>query len=146
MIVALVLMMVSTLPFLIIGAALLALPADNPALQLVTDGVDSFDPNNQLPEDQRLLAVRVAGGVFLGLVGLYLLFAALAFTGRNWARILVTVMTAGFTVIWGLNLFAVGTMDAANLALVLGVLAAAIGGTVILYLRGPSKYFASRAR
>ena len=144
MIFGLVLMMLSTLPFLLIGVALLVVPEDNSALQLV---LGTVDPDNQLPADQRVLAVRLAGGLFTGLAALYVLFAALAFLGRNWARIAATVMTGCFTVILLLNvfaLFAVGTMDTANLVVVVGILAAAIGGTVILYLRESSKYFAGR--
>ena len=43
--------------------------------------------------------MRVVGGLMAGLALLYVVFAVLAFRGRNWARILVTVMTVGFTLL-----------------------------------------------
>ena len=49
--------------------------------------------------DLLVSAVRVAGGLMAVLALLYVIFAVLAFRGRNWARILVTVMTVGFALL-----------------------------------------------
>jgi hypothetical protein len=146
MILSLVLLVLSALPWLIGGVAALVAPVDVGALppsvteeQLEQAGVTA----DELVSLMRDL-VRVVGGAFLVLALLYVLFAVLAFMGRNWARIVLTIMT----VLFALPLLAfsafVGTAgDPVGLVFVLAITAASIGGTILLFVPAASRYFSS---
>jgi hypothetical protein len=148
MILSLVLLLLSALPWLVGGVAALVTPVDVGALppsvteeQLEQAGVTA-DELLSLMRD----LVRVVGGAFLVLALLYVLFAVLAFMGRNWARIVLTIMT----VLFALPLLAfsafVGTAgDPVGLVFVLAITAASVGGTILLFVPAASRYF-SRAR
>ena len=126
MILALVLLIISTLPFLAAGALLVALPLNADAIppeyeqQLTQAG---------LTPETLLTALRGAAAVILALAVLYLLFAVLAFLGRNWARIVLTIMTVGFTLLLLAGMFTGASGDTGSLVLILAVVAASVGGS-----------------
>jgi len=145
MVLSLVLLCLSALPFLLLGLLLLAVPLDIDAV------LPTVDPNGQLAEagiapDQLESIVRVMGGVFAGLSVVYIVFAVLAFTGKNWARIVVALLTAGFAMLLLAGLVTGGAADSGSLALVGLLLIASIGGTVILFLRDSNRFFANPKR
>ena len=77
---------------------------------------------------------------------LYVIFAVLAFRGRNWARIMVTVMTIGFTLLLLSGLVTGTTGDASGLILLLVVLVLSVGGTVLMFLPAAGRFFANPPR
>ena len=88
-------------------------------------------------------AVRILGGLLLGVAGLYLVFGFLAFAGRNWARIAAGVLTVGFTFLLIAALVAGGgAIDTIVLAVVLLVLI--LGAAAILFSPGASAWYAAR--
>jgi hypothetical protein len=139
MVLALVLLILSTIPALLTGLALVLAPEQ--AVQLLTpQDLAQFEQAQVAP------ATALALGGWISLIGvlLFVLFAVLAFTGRNWARIVVAIMTAGFALlmvaVFGLT---GGTSDGIVALLMVG---ASIAGTVILFLPATNRYFASARR
>ena len=66
---------------------------------------------------------------------LYVLFAVLAFRGRNWARVMVTVMTVGFTLLLLSGLVTGAAGDAGLAGRAAGDRrCCCVGGTVLMYL------------
>jgi hypothetical protein len=144
MVLSLVLLVLSTLVFLLAGVVLLALPLDEAT---VAPLVARLDPQNRIDPGQLIAGVRILGGAFAALSLLYIVFAVLAFTGRGWARIVVTVMTAGLVLLLAGGLVnGAAAVDATSLAILGLILAASVVGTVILFLPGPRAYFAARRR
>ncbi|WP_214407186.1 hypothetical protein [Pseudonocardia lacus] len=146
MVLSLVLLVLSALPFLAGGLVFLVVPIQ---VQEIVDLLPTIDPTGQLAAagitpEQILSIIRGAGGVVAAIAALYILFAVLAFTGRNWARIVVAVLTVGF----GLLLLAglVQGAGAGGSGLSIAVLAASVVGTVLLFLAPAQQYFASRRR
>lgn len=151
--VALVLHVLSALPFLA-GAALLILGGAS---------VQSMVPADQLAEFQSVtgvdpFAVLYGFAVFVGAVALlFLIFAVLAFARRNWARILVTIMTVFFVLLTGVGVLA-GLAGGAAVDPTLGggaqvaggVLVGAVPallaliGTILLFTPGANRFFARR--
>jgi hypothetical protein len=86
-------------------------------------------------------AVRVVAGFLLVIALVYLLFAFLAFRGRNWARILVTVLTIGFVLLLAASLVG-GTTSGGLLGFVAFVVVALVGSVVILFLPDSNRFFA----
>jgi hypothetical protein len=85
-----VLMVLAALPFLLFGALFVAAPVAGIAQEVLAS------PNMQAAGATEALvvsAVRVLGGVILGVALLYLVFGFLAFAGRNWARITTAVLS-----------------------------------------------------
>lgn len=138
MILSLVFVILSALPFLGIGLLLLV---------AAQNGAQAFDPEQlrQIEEAGVSVAeiVRVAGGVLLAVAALYIGFAVLAFIGHNWARIILTIMTAGFTLLALSTVFGLGG-DNASLLFMLVVTILSIAGTVILYMPDARRFFSGR--
>lgn len=141
MIVALVLMLLAALPFLATGAILLLAPLRP----------DVLPPG--LLDDPRLVeagatpelvisAARVFAGVVLAFALIYIGSAVLAFQGRNWARILATVLTVGFVLLLVVSLL-LGATDVASIAFVLVIIAAIVGSVVILFLPDSARFFSA---
>lgn len=142
MVLALALLVVSALPFVLFGVLFLVLPLgpevippeilDDPAvaeLDLTIESVIAF--------------VRAIGVVLVVLALIYITFAVIAFLGQNWARILVAVMTGGFAIL--LVFTAVtggGAGDVVSLLIILGLLAASVAGTILLFVPPASRFFA----
>lgn len=87
---ALVLLLLSALPYLLIGLLAFAAAGD----------IQSVVPPEALPQlppgvDLEQL-VRTTGAVILGVTLVFLLLAVLAWTGRGWARALAAAMVGGF--------------------------------------------------
>ena len=144
MVLSLVLLILSALPFLAFGAVLLLLPID-------ANTIPQVDIQGQLAEagitiETLVSVLRVFGAIALVLALLYVTFAVLAFLGRNWARIVLTIMTAGFALLLLAGVAGGGASDPSSLTFLLLVLAAAVGGTVILFLPDANRFFAGPRR
>lgn len=138
---ALGLLILSTLPFIAVGLILLLVPIN----------AESLPPG--LLDDPRLVQAgatpdllisvfRVFGGVFLVLALLYVLFAVLAFQGRNWARIVLTILTVAFALVLIVGLVGGAGSDVPSLLSLLGIIVASVGGVVLLFLRDANQYYA----
>ena len=139
MILSLLLVILSALPFLGIGLVLLV-AAEN--------GAQAFDPEQLRQIEEAGVSVeeiiRVAGGVLVAVAVLYIGFAVLAFIGHKWARIILTIMTAGFTLLALSTVFSGLGGDNASLLFMLVVTILSIAGTVILYMPDARQFFAGR--
>jgi hypothetical protein len=132
-------------PYLGIGAILLVVPLDLSVVPPEIGLDEQLRQANLTPEDL-VTALRVMAGTILVLALLYILFAVLAFLGHSWARIVVTIMTAGFTIL--MLLIAVSALmggDIVSTVLALMPVALIVGGTVIMFLADSSRWF-QRAR
>ena len=108
MVVVPVLMVLAALPFLLFGALFVAAPVAGIAQEVLAS------PNMQAAGATEALvvsAMRMLGGVILGVALLYLVFGFLAFAGRNWARIVTAVLTGGFVLLLVAGLVASGGRD-----------------------------------
>jgi hypothetical protein len=144
MVLSLVLLILSALPFLVGGVLLLLLQLDADTFP-PEFGVDEALADAQLTFDTFLSAIRVVGAIMLVLALLYVTFAVLAFVGRNWARIVLTVMSVLFTLLLLLAVVG-GASDPVSLIFTLLVLGAVVAGTVLLYLRASNQFFANPRR
>lgn len=143
MVVGLVLKLLAALPFLAFGVLFLVVPLD--ASLIPPEVLDAPELAEAGVTPEVLLSfVRVIGGFFAVLSLLYVLFAVLAFTGRNWARILVTVMTVGFGLFLLFGAASGGAGDPASAAILLGPLVLAVVGVVTLFLPASNAYFSRR--
>ena len=135
-----VLMVLAALPFLLFGALFVAAPVAGIAQEVLAS------PNMQTAGATEALvvsAVRVLGGVILGVALLYLVFGFLAFAGRNWARITTAVLTGGFALLLVAGLVVSGgAIDTITLASVLLVLI--LGAVAILFSPGANAWYAAR--
>jgi hypothetical protein len=140
LVVAPLLMLLASLPFLFLGAFFLLAPLDD----LVQEVLSS--PRMQeagATADLVVSAVRIFGVVVLAVVVLYLLSGFLAFAGRNWARIVAGVLTAGFALLLVAALVVSGgAIDTITLACVLLILI--LGAVAILFSPGASAWYAAR--
>jgi hypothetical protein len=128
MVLGLVLMTLAALPFLLTGVyGLVTITATG-----IAGGLSDL-------EQQLVLLLGLVVAFALG----YLLFAVMAFRGRNWARILVTVLNVGFV------LLLIGRLPWGNFGLLglpgLFLIVALVSGVVILFLPDANRYF-SRPR
>jgi len=135
-----VLMVLAALPFLLFGALFVAAPVAGIAQEVLAN------PNMQAAGATEALvvsAVRVLGGVILGVALLYLVFGFLAFTGRNWARITTAVLTGGFVLLLVAGLVVSGgAIDTITLAS--GLLVLILGAVAILFSPGVNAWYAAR--
>ncbi len=143
-ILGLVLVVLSALPYLAFGVLFLVAPLgpdlippdtlDNPQFREL--GVTDFDV--------LVTAFRVGAGIVAGLALVYLLFAVIAFTGRNWARILVAVMTAGFAAFALLGVVSALGADPAGAAILIGPVVLAVVGVVTWFAPQANRWYAKR--
>jgi hypothetical protein len=143
MLLGLVLLILSTVPFLAFGTLILLVPIDTSVLP------PELNLEQQLAQAGLTLEtlvsfLRVVGAVALVLALLYILFAVLAFRGRNSARIVLTVMTVLFTMLLLLSTFGGAAGDPGSLLILLLIVAASVGGTITYFLPDSSRFFASR--
>jgi hypothetical protein len=144
MIVALVLLILSAVPFVLGGLAFITAPSDASQLPPELAPPPGFLEENNLTAQQYIDFVKIVGGFVLAVALVYVLFAILAFTKRNWARIILTVMTVGFAIMMlGMMLIGLGSVPNALVASLL-IVAASVGGTIIMFLPGSSSWFRSR--
>ena len=142
MVLALVLMVLAALPFLVGGVAgqFTITTSDIPAEVLNDARVVQAGGTPALI----LQAVQLLLGIMIVVALVYLLLAVLAFRGRNWARIVVTVLTAGFVLLLLAGLVS-GGGSGGVLGLVVFLLVTTVGGVVILFLPDSRRFF-SRPR
>jgi hypothetical protein len=84
--------------------------------------------------------------VFFLLALAYIVFAVIAYRGRNWARIVVTVLTALFDVVLILGLVGGSSQTAGGLLVAGGIVLASIIGVVLMYLPKSAAFFAAAGR
>jgi hypothetical protein len=140
MILSLVLLILSALPFLAAGVLLLAAPLD---ASTIPPGYEEQLAQAGLTPEMAVSALRGGAAVILVVALLYVLFAVLTFMGRNWARIILTIMTGGFTLLMLLGMFGGAGGDAGSMVFILLVVVASVGGTIITFLPEPSRWFRS---
>jgi hypothetical protein len=142
MVLGLVLMILAALPFLLGGVLGLATvtASDIPPEVLTNPSIVRAGGTPELV----LQALRVLLGLMVAAALGYLLFAVMAFRGRNWARILLTVLTAGFVLLLIAGVAGGGTSGGV-LGFALFLIVAVVGGVVILFLPDANRYF-SRPR
>jgi hypothetical protein len=134
---ALVLLVVSVLPYLLVGFLAVA----------AAGTVESAMPPDQLAQLQQVgvdveQVVRATGVLLLGVALIYLVLAVLAFTGRRWARALLAAMTAGFVL---MAFASVAAASSQGLAIDGGSLLV-IGGPALLAVVGVALMFGAAAR
>jgi hypothetical protein len=144
---SLVLLVLSALPFLAGGLLLLLAPVDQAEVAAL---LPSIDPTGQLAAagigpEQLVSFMRGFGAVLALLAAIYVVFAVLAFTGRGWARIVVAVLTAGFGLLMAAGLVQGGSAGAGGTFMLL-VLLASVAGVVLLFLPASRAFFDSRRR
>ncbi len=142
MVLALVLMVLAALPFLVGGVAgLFTITATDIPAEVLNDArVVQAGGTPALI----LQAVQLLLGIMIVVALVYLLLAFLAFRGRNWARIVVAVLTVGFVLLLLAGLVS-GGGSGGVLGLAVFLLVATIGGVVILFLPDSNRFF-SRPR
>ncbi|TDV46984.1 hypothetical protein [Actinophytocola oryzae] len=107
----------------------------------VTDTLDSLPPDQRMSVPAMVGAMQVMLGVSIALfAGLFVLFAVKMRTGRNWARVVLTIYTA--MGVWSF-LTAVAS-SGAELSLMWSLAEVAFGVTAVIYMFRPesTKYFA----
>ncbi|MFC4942542.1 hypothetical protein [Pseudonocardia sp. GCM10023141] len=145
MVVGLVMIVISALPFLAFGIlfAVAPLNVDNISTQIIN--------NPQVAQAgitaQTFVSVlRWVAGVIAVIGVLYVVFAVLAFLGRGWARILLTIMSVIFALLLVFSLVTQLGGDGSSLLIVLGLAVLCIGGTVTFFLGDANRYFAGKRR
>jgi hypothetical protein len=129
---ALVLLLVSALPYLVIGLLAFA-DAGDIAAAVPPGALPELPPGVEVAQ-----LVRTTGAVLLGVALVFLLLAVLAWSGRGWARALAAAMVGGFA----LMVLASAANAAATGPLVLLMLAF----PVLLAAAGVALLFGSAAR
>jgi hypothetical protein len=141
---ALLLMVLSTLPYLLFGLVAV-LGARTAAEAIPPDQLSQFE---ELGIDLEQF-VRLTGIALLGIAVVFLLLAILAWSGRRWARALVAAMTVGFALMVVASVAAAGSqgvpVDAASLLLLAVPVVLAVVGVTLMFGRGARDWF-SRPR
>lgn len=141
--VSIVLLILSALPALIFGG--LSLVALTFAAAEVRREFGGQLPTG-LTAENLITVLGLVGAVFVVLAILFLVFTVVAYRGRNWARITVTIFTAVFDALLVLGLVQGGTIEPAALAFLLGVIVFSVVGVILLFTQRSSAFFSSSAR
>ena len=139
---ALLLVVLSALPYLLVGL-LAVLGAGQAAAALPPEDLTQIQ---ELGVDLEQL-VRVTGLVLVAIALVYLLLGVLAWTGRRWARGLLTAMTAGFVLTLAASLFgtvAQGLLNADSLLILVVPLVLAVAGVGLMFGSAARDWFARR--
>lgn len=143
MVLGLVLMILAALPFLVGGIVGLAgLDTQSISDQLLNN--PQFAAAGATPELVASLIQVMSVALLVGAI-VYLLLAISAFRGRNWARITVTVLSAGFVLLLVAGLAGAGGAGGV-LGFVLFLLVAVVAGVVILFMPDSNRYFSAPHR
>lgn len=133
-------MVLASLPFLLFGALFVAAPLDAIAAEVLAS------PNMQQAGATKELvvsAIRLVGGVVLGVALLYVVLGFLAFAGRNWARITTAVLTVAFVFLLVAALvLSGGAIDTITLAS--GLLLLISGAVAIFFSPRANAWYAAR--
>jgi hypothetical protein len=146
MVLSLVLLILSSLPFLLIGVVLLVIPLDPSQLPPGYNIEEQLQQANVTVE-ALVTGLRTGGVIILVLAVLYVLFAVLAFMGRNWARIVVTIMTVLFAGL--MLLFVVSGMTSGDVVsglLFLVPVVMIVGAVVVMFLPESNRWFQGARR
>lgn len=107
----------------------------------VTSTLESLPPEQRLGTSAMVEMMQLLLGFSIAIfAGLFVLFAYKMRTGRNWARILLTIYT-----VWGaLSFLTAMASSGADLTLMWSLAEAAFGVTAVVYMFRPesTKYFA----
>jgi hypothetical protein len=144
MVLGLVLMILATVPFLFGGVVGLVTPFDASAIPPEVLNDPQLIAAGATPE-LLISAVRVVAGLIVVMSLLYLMFAIFAFRGRNWARIMVTVLGVGFVLLLAASL-AGGATSGGLLGFVAFVVVALVGGVVTLFVPDANRFFSAPRR
>jgi hypothetical protein len=144
MVLGLIMMLLSTIPFVLVGVAALVLQANADAV--VSQVLNNPAFANAGVTAQSILSFLKIVGAIIAVIGLlYAVFAVLGFLGKNWARIVAAIMSALFGIF--LVFVAIGSSsDASSLIFVLALLVLCVGGVVTYFLRDSNSYFAAVRR
>lgn len=119
---------------------------DRPAITgLVTEILESMPPEQRTSVSAMVGAFQAILGISIAVfVGLFVLFAVKMRTGRNWARVLLTIYT--MVGVWSF-LSAIAT-EGAELSLMWSLAEVAFGVTAVIYMYRPesTRYFAEHKR
>ena len=143
MILSLALLILAALPWLVGGIAFVVLPIN--AQAGIDSGTLAGSPLAGYTADQITALVRGGAAVPIVLGVVYIVLAVLAFLGRNWARIVLTVLTAIFAVVLVLSLV-LGILAGSDQLLIVALVAVPVVGVVLMYLRPSSAWFAEARR
>jgi hypothetical protein len=136
---ALVLLVVSALPFLVFGVLGLFVPITQAQFPAEL-GLDALLTQYNVTFDQFLQAVRLIVALVAVLALVYIVFASLAFGGRNWARIATTVLTVIFAAFLLFNMAGAGSAS----ILVLAPVVLSVAGVVLMFVGPSGRWFASK--
>jgi hypothetical protein len=137
----LVLLLASTVPFLVMGITTMFVTVDDALLAesgVPRDQLDQAMGQTGITMDQLTQLFRVMGGIFLVLALVYAALAVVAFLGRSGARLTVAILTA----VYGLPLLLIMAASLPLFAVL--VVAVASAGVVMLYSRPANEWYASR--
>ncbi|MFR9801625.1 hypothetical protein ACL02T_04880 [Pseudonocardia sp. RS010] len=138
MIGALVLLVLSALPFLVFGVLGLFVPISQEMFPPEL-GLDALLTQYNVSFDQFLQAVRLLLALAAVLALVYIGMAVAAFAGKSWGRITVTALTVLFC---GFLLLNLGGPGSSLIVLVPVVLA--VAGVVLMFVRPSAAWFAAR--
>ncbi|MCW0215668.1 MAG: hypothetical protein OJJ54_20115 [Pseudonocardia sp.] len=139
---ATIVLIVAALPFLVGGITAMTVPLTQDLFPPEV-GLDALLAQSGLTFDQLVEGLRVLFALVALMAVAYIAFALVAFTGRNWGRIAVTVLTALFAVVMLLN--APGLLGSPlTLLVVLAPVVLGIVGVILLRGAPASAWFAAR--
>ncbi len=140
----LVLMVLSALPFLGFGLLFLLAPLGPelfPPDLLATPGVAEAGITSV---EQLVALLRTGGAVLTGLSVVYLVFVVIGFLGHNWARILTAVLTGASAVLLLLGVLSTVATDPLSAVILLVPLVLSVAGIVMWFRPPASRWYASR--
>jgi heme A synthase len=144
LILALVLLLLSAVPYLLFGVAALVAP-DTPGT-IPPDLLD--DPTFAqagITAETVVQFIRIVGGIFLAVALFYAALAVLAFTGRNWARITLAVLTGLFALLIGFGILSLALSgDVAGALVSALLLSPAVAGVILFFTRPANDWYRSR--
>jgi len=140
---ALLLVVVSALPYLLIGLAAIVV-AGQAATALSPDDLARLE---QLGVDVGQV-MRTTGAVILAVALAYVLLGVLAWTGRRWARALLAATTVGFVLMVAASVLAAGSqglpLDGASILVLAVPLIVALAGLALMFGGAARDWFARR--
>lgn len=138
MIGALVLLVLSAVPFLVFGVLGLFVPISQDMFPPEL-GLDAMLTQYNVSFDQFLQAVRLLLALVAVLALVYIGMAVAAFAGKSWGRVATTALTVLFCGFLLLNLGGGGSS-----LVVLAPMVLAVAGVVLMFLRPSAEWFAAR--
>lgn len=140
----LVLMVLAVLPFLAFGLLFLIVPLGPDVIPPDVLDTPGLAEAGITSVNVLVGIVRSVGVAFLVLSLLYLAFVVIGFLGRNWARILVAVMTGGFAIMLLLGVVSTIAGDPLAATVLLVPVVLSVVGIILWFLPQASRWYASR--